>query len=909
VRSAGEDGLHEVRLRYHASGLTTVTKADGGEWQYIHERRRLSKIIDPYGGIREIILKPTGQIAREVDPSGNVREYVYDETAALAGTKDVFGRLRPARLEGRSEPFDRPYTPRTPIEWDLGGGLAFSAYRLPGASSDALRQLPPEVAKRVRRASHEAEDAPRVAPLLKPTGPPKIPGTVRRDLFGLVAQVTDPAGSTRRWRYDANGNVISETDADGAVWRFEYVSWNLLDRRIDPVDAVTTYQYTRSERLSRLEDPGGTTTGLAYDLKDRLVALSRAESAIETRRYDAADSLIEKADDRGTALIRVERGPEGLPVKAQYHSGEEWTFAYDDQGRLADAIGASSVEHREYDLLGHVMCDLRDGLGVRHKFSPTRLSRTEVLGRFVTSYRRSEAGLRTVIDPSGKEHTLQFLGDGLFLRTQSNGERELCQYDWRGRSLAKIVFGANRPAWSRQYRYSPAGDLISVDDTSAGPATYSYDAAHRLARVESAGGEHAFGYDPAGNLLYGKGLSGVVVRHNQLTAANGSTYQYDGRGQVARRQDPSGVTEFRYNSADLLVGVQGPSGDWEASYDSFGRRISKKGNNGVTRFYWDRERLAAEIGPDCRLRVYVYYDADARSPFLFVEYESAGADPASGQRYFVFTNQVGCPVRVKDESGATVWRAAIDPYGAAAIHPDSVIELNLRYPGHYFDPETGLHSNRWRYYSPELGRYIQPDPIGIDGGANVYAYAARPLIEVDLDGLACPKPMVLKPDDEEAFRERQAEAVRLAAALREAMMDADTGRVRVDAEGNETPITAHDNTTLAVLVVQRQGEYDIVVASSAGLRDLPENVQAVLGDTPMVAPPPRAPGTVPETGDTGLHAEQRGVRAMDNASNVDGVASVTPTRPCCPGCAQSIRDRGDPNLDSVSPIPGLSKER
>src|ERR1019366_7862845 len=59
-----------------------------------------------------------------------------------------------------------------------------------------------------------------------------------------------------------------------------------------------------------------------------------------------------------------------------------------------------------------------------------------------------------------------------------------------------------------------------------------------------------------------------------------------------------------------------------------------------------------------------------------------------------------------------------------------------RFPGHYFDEETGLHYNRFRYFSPELGRYIQSDPVGQFGGINLYAYLRDPLSHVDIDGLA-----------------------------------------------------------------------------------------------------------------------------------------------------------------------------
>jgi RHS repeat-associated protein len=81
-----------------------------------------------------------------------------------------------------------------------------------------------------------------------------------------------------------------------------------------------------------------------------------------------------------------------------------------------------------------------------------------------------------------------------------------------------------------------------------------------------------------------------------------------------------------------------------------------------------------------------------------------------------------------------VWRARIDAYGTTRVDIGQGLHQPLRWPGHYWDTETGLHDNRFRTYSPELGRYLQSDPIGIEGGLNLYAYTNNPLNAVDLRG-------------------------------------------------------------------------------------------------------------------------------------------------------------------------------
>src|SRR5262249_11351353 len=150
-------------------------------------------------------------------------------------------------------------------------------------------------------------------------------------------------------------------------------------------------------------------------------------------------------------------------------------------------------------------------------------------------------------------------------------------------------------------------------------------------------------------------------------------------------------------------------------------------------YYWDDFRLAAEVQHNGSLRVYIFADDYALVPFLFVEYASLEAAPESGRRYYIHTNQIGVPIRVEDPEGKPCWRARIDPYGLAHVSLDSIIEMPLRFPGHYHDPETGLHYNRFRYYSPELGRYLQSDPLGLAGGLNLYAYPVNPLTAADID--------------------------------------------------------------------------------------------------------------------------------------------------------------------------------
>jgi RHS repeat-associated protein len=94
-----------------------------------------------------------------------------------------------------------------------------------------------------------------------------------------------------------------------------------------------------------------------------------------------------------------------------------------------------------------------------------------------------------------------------------------------------------------------------------------------------------------------------------------------------------------------------------------------------------------------------------------------------------------------DEAGSVVWRATYDPFGDATVDEDpdgdgTMVTLNVRFPGQYYDNETGLHYNYFRYYDPSTGRYLTADPIGQNGGLNSYSYTENnPVNYTDRYGL------------------------------------------------------------------------------------------------------------------------------------------------------------------------------
>jgi RHS repeat-associated protein len=114
----------------------------------------------------------------------------------------------------------------------------------------------------------------------------------------------------------------------------------------------------------------------------------------------------------------------------------------------------------------------------------------------------------------------------------------------------------------------------------------------------------------------------------------------------------------------------------------------------------------------------------------------ATVDPSTGEIYYYLNDRLGTPQYLTNDNGMVIWEATYQPFGQADVNPSSKTENNFRFPGQYYDEETGLYYNYHRYYDPDTGRYLRADPIGLKGGINIYAYAQNnPVKLIDPFGL------------------------------------------------------------------------------------------------------------------------------------------------------------------------------
>ena len=171
-------------------------------------------------------------------------------------------------------------------------------------------------------------------------------------------------------------------------------------------------------------------------------------------------------------------------------------------------------------------------------------------------------------------------------------------------------------------------------------------------------------------------------------------------------------------------------------YDALGRRVAKQmrrmRSDGTqaqhrTEFQWLGMSMVQVLDEE-RLQTYIYSPDSPYTPLARVDQNRQMDGQISPMQtvYHHHAHDNGQVQSVTDESGEVIWSARYGAFGRLNLtqRPDfKSFNEQLRFAGQYADEETGLHYNTFRYYDPEVGRFVSSDPIGLLGGVNLYRYA------------------------------------------------------------------------------------------------------------------------------------------------------------------------------------------
>lgn len=568
------------------------------------------------------------------------------------------------------------------------------------------------------------------------------------------SETTDPMGLVTVNIFDALGRMVNESKK------------NSLGALIEKHDCYYDAQGNLCRRTDTILTPGSSertvTTLWTYDSANRL-----------TCTYEAVGT----PDQKQTSIGYNNIGQKACLTKSD---GTQIFFTYDQLGRLSTLTTSdkSCSYTYEYDQLNNPVkvTDLIQGTASVRSYDENNRLIQETLGTGQTlQYTYDRLGRQTKIlfsDGSG----VGYCYDQTFLkevsRLNSSGDKLYSHiynnYDLSGNILASTLIGSagmlsysldvlgrvtniDHSQWSSTIqKYDKAGNIIqkSIDDPiGVGESSYAYDPLYQLTE-ENSDVSHSYQCDSLRNRVNKDGFAYILNHLNQVLGDGIAAYQYDLNGNMKQKQNGSDIAKYTYDALDRLIAVQSSAEQIVYTYDEQNRRISKKVQ------IW--ESLSASW--QTTLTVYFLYQGlneigscDPSGNLLELRLLGIGKGAEIGAAVAMeFQGKAYAPIHdcqgnvaclIDSNTGKVAEFYRLSAFGEERIFDSNNEEITAginpwRFSSKRCDEETGLIYFGRRYYDANIGRWITPDPIGFEGGPNLYAYLLNaPLTHVDLYGL------------------------------------------------------------------------------------------------------------------------------------------------------------------------------
>jgi RHS repeat-associated protein len=637
-----------------------------------------------------------GRLTARTDALGRRTEYLFDAQGNLAKVTRLAGTAQAAATEytytadGQTATIKDPLGHITVNTYDARGNLA----RVEDATGRKLEFTYDDLGRLT--SSRIGSGNPTLytyegADIIAVTGPDGLTTEFIRDALGRVVGRRTPGGLLHRYEYDGRDRVTKYVNPLGHITLFAYDKTGRMTSYKDPRGKETLYSYNSLGLLAEQMDPLGRTSVYGYDTAGRPSTYRDPKGQVRGWGYDAAGRLVLQG------FGATASSPEA------YASTIE--LSYEDGGRRL----------RVEDSLGPVMTRTYDNLGrLTQEVSPTG----------TVDYTYDAAGRRTGLTATGQSPITYGYDNADRLTSITQGSRVVSfTYDASGRRATTTL---------------PGGVT----------QTYTYDAADRLARIEYAKGSTVLGdltytYDAEGNrisvggtyarTLLPNGFTGAVYdAANQLVGWQGRTVSHDANGNVTS----DGLKTYTWDDRNQLSQVSSALGTLATfGYEPTGRR-SRKTVSGSTRDYlYSGANFIQEQSGGTTASLLTGFDMD----------EVYSRDTPTGSRDFL-SDMLGSTIALSDGTGTLAAEYTYEPFGAAT-HTGSTEGNSQTFTGRE-DDGTGLYYFRARYYDPQQGRFLQPEPLAqypgylvamaLQGNAvEAYAYAGNnPLRYVDPDGLS-----------------------------------------------------------------------------------------------------------------------------------------------------------------------------
>lgn len=700
-----------------------------------------------------------GQPERIVYPSGLVDKFVYNadgtvankttgtETATTAITGYTYDSLK--RLNSETNPDNE----KSNYEYDLTGRLIKTIFpdgsivnkSYYGNGVVASEKLTDNTGTTVFSESRTFIDSDTGRPSLKTNGNDSTKNSVTYiyDLNGNILQTRSSFGIIEKWSYDALNRVLTHTDGLGNVDKKTYDLQDNILTALDALNAGTNpYSYRNGKVLTQEVNSDYATKKYAYNEADQLTAKSHGSrncsfSNIDILGRTGSTTCTGENDADNVYSYNYQYGYDGSRFGRLDNVSSNGTFgvltqySYDNLDRI---IGKNQT-NKSITNWGGTNPSLK--VGYSYSTGNKLTSITMPSGRIIGyNYDGNKGRLASIhIARNSFISSINYDNSGQLAswNIENTGAKYSIGYDASKNGEIKSINFTNKNnsiLYSENYGFDADGRITSVTKLN-NTKTYTYDNANRLTSDESG----SYGYDKNGNRIsYKNNTYSYTANTNRLIdVKEGSTTlksaNYLATGEMRFAPFISG-----YDGSGQMRYSGGAGGQYFMAYNHKNERtvrsLSTSGwyNGAIQYLYDENSNLIGEYTADgTPLVEYVWM---ASTPVAAV-YGSG----SSSKIYAIVTDHNNTARMLVDNStNSAVWQWESTAFGVG--QPTGSIKFNLRFLGQYYDEFTGLHYNLNRYYNPELGRYMEPDPIGLEGGGNPYAYAgSNPISNVDPSGL------------------------------------------------------------------------------------------------------------------------------------------------------------------------------
>lgn len=644
----------------------------------------LSSVTNPAGHATAYEYDAAGNMTRVTDALGNATAYTYDAAGNRVSTTDALNNT-------------------TTHTYDAKGNLLSISDPLGNTTQMAY------------------DENNRLASL---TDPEENATTCAYDPYGRLLQITDPLQHSTVYQYDGSGRRTRLTDANGKQTLYTYDLAGRLASDTNALGKSTGYGYDPNGNRTSLTDANGNTTTFEYDAFHRLAKTTYPDGTFDQTAFDAADRIAARTDRMGrTTTFSLDAL--GRLLTKTYPDSSTVTFAYDVLDNMIGATNAAAAISLTYDALGRRLTESNDTWGktVTYAYDAAgrRASMTDPEGQ-TTTYGYDVAGRLTQIShvvmgvvKYGYDAAGRRIGKLL-----PNGTTTAYAYDAAGRLFTiNHRKSDNSPLLKFEYTLDAVGNRLTMTDND-GAHNYSYDniyqvvgAAHPNPAVNPV---ETYTYDAVGNRLTSHLSSGYSYdANNRLLADDHFEYFYganDNLTSLTSKTDGS-VTHYTYDFENRLVRVDLPDATVVTySYDALGRRIDKTVNGSTTRLLHADKDIICEYDGSMALAALYLHGAGVDEPLVMRR---------GGSSHCYHEDGLGSIGALTTPSGAFSAAYLYDSFGNLQKQTGGAGNP-YTYTAREWNPSTMTYYCRARVYLPAIGRFAQPDPLGVEGDINPYAY-------------------------------------------------------------------------------------------------------------------------------------------------------------------------------------------